>query len=1346
MAKLFKIYTSILVAAYALAYSIPAQTQLANGVPQCLRSSQYDVFNLANKLRFNVLKNVNTDEQIFSFGVSQMGFAKTELERRMQMQLRVALRNEQQIDLFVPSKFRKTFVNMQKNLLGRTAIKFPFEAFKFYLTLGAIAFKDIWLDYAYHPLAIEQNNTRHLEPITYVSFFAFMLVNGAVSEPLMEAIQKPALRMFVPYLGMPAGMFASDLVSQIHSQAPELLACYNSLVNPGQNDQRGEPNDNGQSTCDKAYTNFVNKSNSTLFPGLTSLMASAAVASIAELAVCVSGSTGGSFINTGAKLMTTRAAAFGKMINGIEIFFSVIPETRLGMLGMSGLRWGMTEIPKLMLFLLADDWLRAPMEFLVNKKVNLYPDLQESKFRINQFLEGKIKPQFQVTRQFDNDTDWDQFQTEDGIMLGQHDRMVRAQPTRESFENLEDQAKYLVAKKKYRDALQEKNSIVGQWVLEEKKSLNHSDVLLETQKTYPVCEILGADYINGNCMLDLPLEIERYKLRNKEWRAVLLEPITNAQAGWKEKLSQMISNYNQAETVYQSYTAMLAPQNAASLKLLATAYPTYGVRPSGQFDALAADSLLKDPVNFKASQMQTVQTVAHNLEVFSQCRTSRALQDVGRNSNQKQEMLDIFFKSKDFERIQSKFFGDKFKGPNGKEFPLAKKILNYSCNAFYDKDQKGLDACLKVSLGDLFLLYRSELLSGNFRRAARAIEFLLTLRDLAVKDETEIRGSKSSEGVVIFETNAVIKFSEAIENPFIKSSKDFDPAKPLLKTAFIARYFTKADSQILVDDDLVASLDLRSYHWLQKLISGLKSKDEKVLGQTLSDLARYAFYCDDTEKMGPPKDGNRNAPPTRRLALFIYKSLGAPLPLNAAGKAYLFALEEVLSQKLKQTFNSGNQSNPLIASLSESEVRETVVTRSLVCGTANSQNDVERILGKFVGGARVGIDPLVVPMMTEPHWWEIQKLGRNAIFKVPRLIESYGQLEYTIIAQFQKWYDQFRFKIDPEVISLTHLKIDPKRSSLGLDNQVPTDVTLAEILADPNNLRKDLRENPAEWWKNKINSEYIDGWKTFERAYLGIITDMKEAIFKGGTDLPSLKRFGMSIPRDALITSFQEELRTYMSVFYTLLKGVNFVDEPPEQITVRRILAPILNDFDQVFKNLDSIEVYQSETSPKELYPVSKLDPAAIQQLHKGLQEKIKVLQVKLRAPELTFALAQPAQIRLDDMLKMLDPLSSSILKHGIQLSQMTPPPLPDHGRLLTADALRALRSAADGFFILLSDVLLYFDIIQVASYKFYYEAGTNKIVPQNCISTPIQIGRGYAVTKNDCSVRTVEVKPESKK
>ena len=119
--------------------------------------------------------------------------------------------------------------------------RFPFEAFTFFIALGAVSTQDLVFNYDKNPSAYDDLLTGQKDPLSQLSFAAFMVGNGLAAQPLASLANSPKMRFFIGSLGMTVGMTASKIVSEI-GHFPGLREC---ALHHDSN------------SCDKAYAAWI---------------------------------------------------------------------------------------------------------------------------------------------------------------------------------------------------------------------------------------------------------------------------------------------------------------------------------------------------------------------------------------------------------------------------------------------------------------------------------------------------------------------------------------------------------------------------------------------------------------------------------------------------------------------------------------------------------------------------------------------------------------------------------------------------------------------------------------------------------------------------------------------------------------------------------------------------------------------------------------------------------------------------------------------------------------------------------------------------------------------------------
>jgi hypothetical protein len=237
------------------------------------------------------------------------------------------------LEAFRPSKMRQWMKTMKANsgpILASKVRHFPYEATAFFTAIGAINMYDLVFHHQNNPVIMKQFAESQLDPVTHVSFMAFMAANGMTAEPLQEVIRNPRLHYFIPYFGMSMGMMASNVVHDVWGSTM-LRKCAKALI-----DESAEVD----MACDQAWDDMNKGWNDKwgqYATGWLSMMGSTAL---------------GGAMDWLAGTATRRALQFA----GLEIAFSF----GTGGLGMVA-KFSWTVVKNIQ-FLALDFWLRHPIE------------------------------------------------------------------------------------------------------------------------------------------------------------------------------------------------------------------------------------------------------------------------------------------------------------------------------------------------------------------------------------------------------------------------------------------------------------------------------------------------------------------------------------------------------------------------------------------------------------------------------------------------------------------------------------------------------------------------------------------------------------------------------------------------------------------------------------------------------------------------------------------------------------------------------------------------------------------------------------------------------------------------
>lgn len=147
-------------------------------------------------------------------------------------------------------------------IITQQTLRFPNEAFKFFLAIGAVNAAQLIFDYSTNPVLMEQHLDAQKDPIGHVGFLGFLISAGLVSEPLLAMINDAGksgqisptlsrrLSLFIPYLSMTVGMMASNIIHEV-GHFPHFKECIAEKMRLG--NYEGD-------VCDKAYRAWVDYS------------------------------------------------------------------------------------------------------------------------------------------------------------------------------------------------------------------------------------------------------------------------------------------------------------------------------------------------------------------------------------------------------------------------------------------------------------------------------------------------------------------------------------------------------------------------------------------------------------------------------------------------------------------------------------------------------------------------------------------------------------------------------------------------------------------------------------------------------------------------------------------------------------------------------------------------------------------------------------------------------------------------------------------------------------------------------------------------------------------------------
>lgn len=137
---------------------------------------------------------------------------------------------------------------------------FPAQSALFSVAIGAVMVTKMMTDYSENPAAFLQFIESLDDPMTHISFYAFMAASGFTQDYLKTKLGGVGgsksvrnMRAAIPYIGMSAGMIASNLTHEVYGL---MKACSDSLL------KKQKPMVPGQvDPCDEAQNEFFNFEN-----------------------------------------------------------------------------------------------------------------------------------------------------------------------------------------------------------------------------------------------------------------------------------------------------------------------------------------------------------------------------------------------------------------------------------------------------------------------------------------------------------------------------------------------------------------------------------------------------------------------------------------------------------------------------------------------------------------------------------------------------------------------------------------------------------------------------------------------------------------------------------------------------------------------------------------------------------------------------------------------------------------------------------------------------------------------------------------------------------------------------
>jgi hypothetical protein len=243
---------------------------------------------------------------------------------------------------------------------------FPFQAFTFFVALGAQSTLDLVFNYNNNPMAYDQLLDSQSNPIGQLGFAAFMVSRGLSTTALQSAMDSKRLRSYLPMLGMSVGYLAQQVVTDfatVPGLAESMKACAAADL----------------SSCDKAY-GLLTTSGLNMMPSLASMMG-------ATLLVGITKTVG---MSVAAKTAETVAQNAGKMamgktirVVGFRIGMGVVSYGNEVGWVVNGLMWA-EQVAEIAGFIDTSSWIEVPLTHLWNNYEMVGPDLKKIQAKIVQ--------------------------------------------------------------------------------------------------------------------------------------------------------------------------------------------------------------------------------------------------------------------------------------------------------------------------------------------------------------------------------------------------------------------------------------------------------------------------------------------------------------------------------------------------------------------------------------------------------------------------------------------------------------------------------------------------------------------------------------------------------------------------------------------------------------------------------------------------------------------------------------------------------------------------------------------------------------------------------------------------
>ena len=227
------------------------------------------------------------------------------------------------------ANFDKQLNKTRSEVFTSTTLRLAPETLSFFLANGAVTFNTMWMRAAGDPLAMERQIMSLKDPISHLSFYAFMQANGfyvnfqtkRLRLGAMDPMSRSQMMRRLSYQGMAVGMLASNIVADV---GQTMQQCSNVWL-------EGKKDEESTAVCKEAWKAWTGKSMASKYiPQLASMMVSQAITEFLE----ASGSkavgaaermTIRSFLMDGALSKLASRAGFGIKITAADVAITFIP-------------------------------------------------------------------------------------------------------------------------------------------------------------------------------------------------------------------------------------------------------------------------------------------------------------------------------------------------------------------------------------------------------------------------------------------------------------------------------------------------------------------------------------------------------------------------------------------------------------------------------------------------------------------------------------------------------------------------------------------------------------------------------------------------------------------------------------------------------------------------------------------------------------------------------------------------------------------------------------------------------------------------------------------------------------